>query len=138
MNKKKQRIAIAKACGWKIEPMLSFAGEHMRDIYTSPNGICVPDSQFPDYLNDLNAMREAEETLLSAEGSGFRMITTDDQEEKTAFVVYKNTLRKIVLKDKLSVYPTHYDDLKCLRATAAQRAEAFLKTLNLWRASTQQ
>ena len=60
----------------------------------------------PDYLNDLNAMHEAEKTL-------------DDS--SLGLVSYHNILA--------SICKTHRD---CVRATAAQRAEAFLRTLSLW------
>jgi hypothetical protein len=58
----------------------------------------------PDYFNDLNAMHEAEEKI---SGNQF---------------MYMDTLRKVCWGN---------DWLTC-HATAAQRAEAFGKTLNLW------
>lgn len=58
----------------------------------------------PDYCNDLNAMHEAEKVLES------------NQEQS-----YFELLHDIA------------GNLKFYRATAAQRAEAFLKTLNLWK-----
>jgi hypothetical protein len=59
-----------------------------------------------DPLNDLNAMHEAEKNL------------TDRQ-----WVVYIAKLH-----DDVAIYPTK----KAVASTAPQRAEAFLKTLNLW------
>ncbi len=59
----------------------------------------------PDYLNDLNAMHEAEGTL--NRGSGYH--------ETGGYGLYL-----VALDHDVS-------------ATAAQRAEAFLKTLNLWK-----
>ena len=60
--------------------------------------------KIPDYFNDLNAMYESEEKI---SGNQFR---------------YMDTLRKVCWGN---------DWLTC-HATAAQRAEAFGKTLNLW------
>jgi hypothetical protein len=62
------------------------------------------ESSLPDYVKDLNAMHEAEEEL----GSYI-----------PDFLKYLNILKEI---NSMSV-----------RATAAQRAEAFLKTLKLWK-----
>ena len=56
MNKEKQRITIAEACGW--EPL--------------PEGHFHPDNPvgqtMPDYTQDLNAMHEAEKVLTYAQG----------------------------------------------------------------------
>ena len=110
MNNKKQRIAIAQACGWtKI-------GYHEQEITgrKPTNGFY---EIIPDYLNDLNAMHEAEEVLL-----GDQRITFLDE-----------LLDVLGLKlgsggwdmDFISVW-------QMTRATAAQRAEAFLRTIGKW------
>ena len=57
----------------------------------------------PDYLKDLNAMHEAEEELGSYVPN---------------FLKYLNILKGI--------------NPMCVRATAAQRAEAFLRTIGKW------
>ena len=57
----------------------------------------------PDYCNDLNAMHEAEKVL------------DLDQWHKYASLIGRHDYRNL------------------LNATAAQRAEAFLKTLNFWK-----
>ncbi len=61
----------------------------------------------PDYLNDLNAMHEAEKVL------------TDAQRKQ-----YAELLLPMMGEPEWS-----YNDVF---ATAAKRAEAFLRTLNLW------
>ena len=61
----------------------------------------------PDYLNDLNAMHEAEKTLRNEQ----------------RFEFYKQLLK--ACEDSETVNTIH--------ATAAQRAEAFLKTLGKWK-----
>jgi hypothetical protein len=100
MNPEAQRIAIASACGWRIDDELE-DGELMGYIVDTDN-IEVWDI-VPDYCNDLNAMHEAEQVL------------TNIQRER-----YRTEL----------VYRYAGGDIF---ATAAQRAEAFLRTLNLWK-----
>jgi len=93
MNPEAQRIKIAEACGWFF----------MDDSWHYPNGAKAIAT--PDYLNDLNAMQEAENVLTN--------------EQWWLFVEFLTEIRGggVAL---------------CISATAAQRAEAFLKTLNLW------
>ena len=95
MNKKKQKIAIAEACRW--EPL--------------PEGHFHPDNPvgqtMPDYLVDLNAMREAEKVF---EGYGMRQ----SYRRNLLIACDTNDLNEII------------------SASAAQRAEAFLRTINKW------
>jgi hypothetical protein len=103
MTKQEQRIAIAvrhlgfrPIKGEKVSDcghftMLTADGNHL--------AFC------PDYLNDLNAMRDAEKMIQKNPDHVFDYM--DNLEQVTSFV-------------------PHF-------ATAAQRAEAFLKTLNLWK-----
>jgi hypothetical protein len=96
MDKETQRIAIAEACGWSEIRMCP-----KYNIYIAWH----PDhggNPLPDYLNDLNAMHEAEKVLSHNQGSDYYDVLCE-----------------------ISTYKAHM-------ATAAQRAEAFLKTLNLW------
>jgi hypothetical protein len=92
MNKEKQRIAIAEACGWKPNP-----------FQMDMRGQVFPQSP-PDYLNDLNAMHEAEKVLIL----------------DCEWATYLDRLSVIVAEGSL------------VHATAAQRARAFLETLGLW------
>lgn len=111
MTPEAQRLAIAEACGWKhIERLQS--GLHG---WQSPG----PLEPLPDYLNDLNALHEAEKVLWR-DGTAFE---------------FANQLVEIVCshhgfrREKC----TPDDHLAFLsHATAAQRAEAFLRNLNLW------
>lgn len=112
MNREKQRIAIAEACGWR----------HFQDSVYSPFGSPYlvgkppdPEAQnlqkVPDYLNDLNAMNEAVESL--------------DRFDKS---LYHSALQRVV-----GIANTSNDEPRyATEATAAQRAEAFLRTLDLW------
>ena len=69
------------------------------------------EDDLPDYLNDLNAMHEAEKVLF-AQGWEWQ-------------VRYYNRL--------CAMSGCTNSAIKTLTLTAAQRAEAFLKTLYLWR-----
>jgi hypothetical protein len=110
MTDQEINAAIAEWCGWQ-------------DIYAVNNKLCglPPHGYFkasemmyhtdiPDYLNDLNAMHKAEDTL------------TPDQ-----LTEYCNRLTAPVS----AVGIPHKS--KGIRATARQRAEAFLRTLNLYK-----
>ena len=102
MKPEEQRIAIAKACGFTIESdgithcltPCDFSGNY------NPEAKLL--KKVPDYLNDLNAMHEAEQSL------------------------------DIVQQGQMVRHLSHLGTRWGLIATAAQRAEAFLKTLNLW------
>jgi hypothetical protein len=114
MNKNKQRIKIAEACGWThIHSETDFNPDNARFSYLAGkhpldsdkgNDYCYYKLEVPDYLNDLNAMHEAEKVILHDNGAE-----------------YARNLLKIV---------PHGDWMHT--ATAAQRAEAFLKTVELW------
>ena len=113
MNPEQQRIAIAEACGWtKLhQPIPSIDNLHG----ITPNGnksIYVP---VPDYLNDLNAMHEAEKIL----------------NEKQA-VWYLQKLTQVRFKAGVSGMIGCMID-KTVFATASQRAEAFLRTIGKWK-----
>jgi len=73
MNPEQQRIAIAEACGWKFIPEY-YHGEDQPPEFTTvtPDGkhLC---GYYPDYLNDLNAMHEAEKQLLATQSIMYRL-----------------------------------------------------------------
>jgi hypothetical protein len=101
MNKEKQRITIAEACG-------IVSRDQWGPLYKTALGV-VRDC--PNYLNDLNAMHQAEMVLSRGEhynqGGGF------------------------------GLYVQNLDLIRCGRrhlidATAAERAEAFLRTIGKW------
>lgn len=104
MTEEQQRIAIAEACGYTHVRIF-------RCIEGPPDGGCghhPTEPHFvPDYLNDLNAMHEAEKVL-------------DDQQDH----IMNDTLWDM---GKGRKYLWH--------ATAAQRAEAFLRTIGKWEES---
>ena len=104
MKPRAQRIAIAEACGWVL----------LRDKpsgFHNPIGIDPSDGlmgHIPDYLYDLNDMHEAIETLRGLDGPEWF------------------DFQRLLMIECGSW-------MNCIQASAAQRAEAFLKTLNLWK-----
>ena len=101
MTPEQQRIAIAEACGkwhsgWPHEYMSQ--ADRLRHI--------------PDYLNDLNAMHEAEKVL------------------GACWPTYCEHLLEIVEPEPRTLEICHRWNL--LHATATQRAEAFLRTIGKW------
>jgi hypothetical protein len=113
MTPSQQRIAIAEACGWMryFEPLEINEDGVGKWRYHKGNSN-VKWSNLPDYLNDLNAMHEAEKVLF-------------DGEHDKEFFLYVEALEQITLKSKKPVWCAVF-------ATATQRAEAFLRTLSLW------
>ena len=114
MTLEQQRIAIAEACGWKP----GGSGKTWGDGQTfgiPPNGEDWHWQEMPDYFNDLNAMHEAEKVLTAAQ-----------------LVVYRNTLAIMnggtFMEDGGSFVNLGF----AVSASAAQRAEAVLRTLNLY------
>ena len=75
-------------------------------LYKTPRGIL---RDCPDYLADLNAMHEAEKQLNPIQAAEYARILTS-----------------IAWQSEQPVFAP-------MTATAAQRAEAFLRTLNLWK-----
>lgn len=114
MKPEQQRIAIAETCGktsngWYCQHChQDVQPEHVtyQETHDPRAGGCghtVSGYGLPDYLNDLNAMHEAEPHLGDIDN----------------WLRYDKLLAECATK-----FTFH--------ATAAQRAEAFLRTLNLW------
>ena len=115
MKPEQQRIAIAETCGfinvrmWS-ESCIASKGVSDEGKYWGSLGV-------PDYLNDLNAMHEAE-TLV---------IYSNDKSPKK----YTQQIKAAICKDA-GVKKAQMDFDMCITATAAQRAEAFLRTIGKW------
>lgn len=115
MTREQQRIRIAETCGWRRRwqncggaPLLNEKPKgHCWEVWTDSKGNSLDknhDELFPpDYLNDLNAMHEAEKSLTDI----------DD------WLLYDKALAETT-----SGFTYH--------ATARHRAEAFLRVLGLW------
>lgn len=112
MTPEKQRIAIAEACGWKPITDTKIHHEIRRACWLSPGNNMLP---LPDYLNSLDAMHEAEKSL------------TEKQQEIYFYELY-TVIDLSIEKLDIEFFQIH--------ATAAQRAEAFLKTIGKWEPST--
>jgi hypothetical protein len=113
MNKEQQRILIAEFCGWLIH---GCAHENSGHRYSAPLGTSpfLGRHALPDYLNDLNAMHEAEEKLHASFQQSEMFVHRIEQ------VVYKTKSSGIGIK------------FATINATAAQRAEALLRTIGKW------
>ncbi len=103
MKPEQQRIAIAEICGFVKNTNTAFG--KTAPWWYNPAGQIFWESELPDYLNDLNAMHEAEKVL--------------DEKQQQEYV------NLLLTGDSLNYFAE-------IHATATQRAEAFLRTLNLW------
>jgi hypothetical protein len=112
MNDSEMQIAIAEACGWKLHPK----NDSIVIPPNSPNSV-QPRHTLPDYLNDLNAMHEAEEVL------------RNDQFNYTSY--WRHLFQVVAGKEWTG--DIGYFHFEMAHATSTQRAEAFLKTLKLWK-----
>ena len=115
MSPERQRIAIAESCGWTV------INETLCNVKPDKNGDpeIEPMWPLPDYISDLNAMHEAEEVL----------------DKKNLMMEFANQLVGIVCAARGFRWDnlTTDDHIMLLaHATAAQRAEAFLKTIGKW------
>ena len=91
---------IAEACGWQN----CVGGSGLVTRYKGTPSETTVRVTLPDYLNDLNAMHEAEETLMHDDPHGYGCYSCDLYEQ------YGHTVH----------------------LSAAQRAEAFLRTIGKW------
>lgn len=115
MSPQKQKIAIAKACGWTH--IFHEQGDHVLWGLDPETGY---QQMLPRYLIDLNAMHKAEKTLNRGQRNGFRgylgqMFPRDEDRESTGWEGMFG---------------------RAIHADAAQRAEAFLRALGKWEETT--
>ena len=97
MTPEQQQVAIAEACGWKTG-------------YRDPEAW----HPLPDYLNDLNAMHDAEKVLTSKQKQTYAKSLSD------------------AMSDSAPTDSCHTVWADTIHATASQRAEAFLCTIGKW------
>lgn len=111
MSPEAQRIAIADVCGWKPRtfcvPYLDENGEE--------SGTSVIEETMPDYLNDLNAMHEAERLL-----------------DSTSLQAYMENLIVACLGDSANGDGSIEEQWIVCHASASLRAKAFLQTWGKW------
>ena len=115
MSPEAQRIAIAEACGWTRL-------NQGRGYGRPPNS--ETDFKIPDYLSDLNAIHDAEETL------------SDELREVFAWHLFCGKFDWYRMRlENGEPYSIGYleepakDAFRTYHATAAERAEAFLRTI---------
>jgi hypothetical protein len=118
MNTKKINIILAEFCGWDCDPMdardWGSRGQWARHGAT---GNVVSKNRIPDYCNDLNAIHEVEAKL------------TSDQ----LFDYFYNLNDAVGHIDSNSpAWIKEYSVMGIAMATAQQRAEAIVKTLDKW------
>ena len=103
MNPEQQRIAIAEACGEDNDSIY-------RDL-------------IPNFLKDLNAMREVSDTL------------NDDQQWQ--FIQHLNNITRNTDHNDPDDWFVRSTDWtwRMVNASASQRAEAFLRTIGKWEES---
>lgn len=116
MTNEEKRIKISEVCGWKIT-QLSVNSEN-DDVSITPPGMELNtwrdvNVEIPDYFNDLNAMHETEKVL-----------------DEDGMAIYEALLYRICGVDPMTIFAR--ETFKVFSATAAQRAESFGRTLNLW------
>lgn len=107
MNKVEQRLAIAKSVGWR---------RREGGMWYCPDGSTLPEDQIPDYLNDLNAMHELERNMTDADFFRYSL-----QIESMAKIL--GPTGRWITDNQRILYST----------TAAQRAEAYLRTIGKWK-----
>lgn len=114
MTAEAQRIAIAEACGWTDVRHESnyFVGRSTPRSTLRGNNHKGNRWEIPSYPTDLNACHEFEKMI------GAKWPT------------YCEILLRIVEPEPRTLEVCHYWNL--LHATAAQRCEAFLKTIGKW------
>ncbi len=101
MSPKAQRIAIAKSVGIYLHD-----GDHAPSNY-----VFVTD--LPDYLNDLNAMHEAEKILDQMQARAYSDFLGQSEQDGT------------------------WAGCHCFHQTAAQRSEAYLRSIGKWKGGHQ-
>ena len=110
MTNEQINAAIAEACGWKEVRVNGGAG-----VYKGFDNGAELRPDIPDYCTDLNAMHEAEKTLTPKNWNNY----------SENWWIYCKLLRV-------------NDADEAIHATARQRAEAFLRTLGKWEATTEE
>ncbi len=113
MTPEEQRIALAEWDGWKYSPSANSSIKHEAVMaWYRPGNPPWHLEQLPDYLNDLNAVHELE----------MKMRGTLEQ--------YHNDP---VMHRRWKEYQYYLIQRYGASATAEERCEALLKTLNLWK-----
>lgn len=131
MKPESQRVAISEACGWRVWQNHGCAGGYGA---TDPDGnrgqllggtpAGAISMNAPDYLSDLNAMHAAEKMLTKEQVVVFM--------RELLNAIWKPEIKQIEAPEGGWWKITTFESGRLISATAAQRAEALLRTLNLW------
>lgn len=105
-------IAIAKVCGYELLPLPQNTKQKTWQMY----GVTV---LIPNYCNSLDAMHEAEKVLDDDQYHTFTLRLSE-----IGWASFPNQISNKDYKNRLRIFCS---------PTAAQRCEAFLRTLNLWK-----
>lgn len=147
MTPEAQRIAIAEACGWYWATHEKASGTCWIQSpgTTLPQGWwreAIPSKKsqgslfsIPDYLSDLNAMAEAEKVLTDEQQIRFiRFLVRSDRHYESVMKMDRSRTDEREEFVERHLHSLGWDEVWCFcfRATAAERAEAFLRTLNKW------
>jgi hypothetical protein len=112
MTPEAQQIAIAEACGWTQIESCTCCDRVSRGYQPTPG---AHKKHLPDYLNDLNAVHD---------------FVSQKFKSKFMLAEYEYRLRACLADGRPTFEVAGYE---LANATAAQRAEALLKALNLWK-----
>lgn len=117
MTNEEKRIAVAEACGW-INQGRAKGIKELENQWAAPGSMFVEGFNPPDYLIDLNAMHEAEKSL----GGKYPTYV----EHLWSIIKSRNFPHEEFEPMPLHIWPL-------VTAAAAQRAEAFLRTIGRWK-----
>ena len=128
MTDEQINAAIAEACGWNVTTS-SFGIPPTQTAFSKLHGY----DELPNYCNDLNAMHEAEQELLK---DSFQNVLYE-----IVWEIYINNLCQTIHeyhvkhnKDRIErMIPQKWVQ----HATARQKAEAFLRTIEKWKEAAQ-
>jgi len=131
MSDSELRIKIAELCGIQ-NAARKLAAQNEREQMAFYNDRVSPTPTVPDYLNDLNAMHEAESY------AGEHLFDADQWAE------YAKNVERAHDTAQLSFHrggtdsdDFWYDVTELIHATARQRAEAFIKTIEVFKNSAE-
>ena len=123
MNNQQINAAIAESIGWDFDPVEAHEWGSRGRWVKPPSGELVFRHSIPDYCNDLNTMHEAEKVL--------------DMHQQYD---YGEALARMRIgaefDDPEGFSPNGWGYYSPITATAAQRAEAYLKTIGKWQQET--
>lgn len=133
MTDEEIRIKVATICGYTGIRMSNRweVSDFPDDAYQLMGYLNGWKNQIPEYTTDLNAMRQAEEILVN-HPTDQPWMSDGMSIAEWRFVHHLGEVVgvKLINHEGLTTY-AHMQELKLVKATAKQRAEAFLRTLEV-------